>query len=105
MEFADQQLEVLEVYFQLLNANDSLQKRSLKQKSMLLQFLKNQNFSFKLLNWIEERGQINIMIKLIWSFTFKTYLYSQIKLLIKYQKKIAQVAISLEFLRIQNYLQ
>ncbi|CAD8186207.1 unnamed protein product [Paramecium pentaurelia] len=52
--FTDQELEVLEVYFELLKCHDSI-NGFLTQKSMLPEFPENPDFSVKLYNWMRER--------------------------------------------------
>ncbi|CAK61970.1 unnamed protein product (macronuclear) [Paramecium tetraurelia] len=52
--FTDQELQVLEVYFELLKCHDS-NNGFLTQKSMLPEFPENPDFSVKLYNWMIER--------------------------------------------------
>ncbi|CAK84491.1 unnamed protein product (macronuclear) [Paramecium tetraurelia] len=52
--FSDSELEILEVYFELLKCHDSI-NGYLTQKSMVPEFTENPDFSIKLFNWMRER--------------------------------------------------
>ncbi|CAD8104089.1 unnamed protein product [Paramecium sonneborni] len=54
--FTDQELEILEVYFELLKCHDSI-NGFLTQKSMIPEFPENPDFSIKFYNWMRERCQ------------------------------------------------